>query len=66
MEFVKVEKEIISIYLVLAHDITSMWDVNDLIVKSFDQHLKSYRLLDHEPDSQKTVLLETARIVRIG
>ncbi|CAH2108107.1 unnamed protein product [Euphydryas editha] len=74
---VKAEKEKLSKYLDLAHEITAMWNVdstiivpivvsvNGLLAKSFDQHLKKLSLdCWIKGRIQKAVLLETARIVR--
>ncbi|CAH2262223.1 jg26837 [Pararge aegeria aegeria] len=76
---VKAEKEKVSIYSDLAHKITAMWNVestvivpivgsvNDLLEKSFDQHLKKLSLgcwIKWSGRIQKAVVLETARIVR--
>ncbi|CAH2243562.1 jg12873 [Pararge aegeria aegeria] len=74
---VKAEKEKVSKYLDLAHEITAMWNVestvvvpivvsvNGLLAKSFDQHLKKLSLgCWIKGRIQKAVVLETARIVR--
>ncbi|CAH2230253.1 jg20002 [Pararge aegeria aegeria] len=75
---VKAEKEKVSKYLDLAHEITAMWNVNEstvvvpivvsvngLLAKSFDQHLKKLSLgCWIKSRIQKAVVLETARIVR--
>ncbi|CAH2218490.1 jg2973 [Pararge aegeria aegeria] len=74
---VKAEKEKVSKYLCLAHEITAMWNVestvvvpivvsvNGLLAKSFDQHLKKLSLgCWIKGRIQKAVVLETARIVR--
>lgn len=74
---VKAEKDKLSKYLDLAHEITAMWDVdstiivpivvsaNGLIAKSLDQHLKSLSLDGWiKGQIQKAVVLDTARIVR--
>ncbi|CAH2227606.1 jg25108 [Pararge aegeria aegeria] len=74
---VKAEKEKISKYLDLAHEITAMWNVewtvvvpivvsvNGLLAKSFDPHLKKLSLGGWMKGRiQKAVVLETARIVR--
>ncbi|CAH2265665.1 jg4915 [Pararge aegeria aegeria] len=74
---VKAEKEKVSKYLDLAHEITAMWNVestvivpivvsaNGLLAKSFDQHLKKLSLgCWIKSRIQKAVVLETARIVR--
>ncbi|CAH2230236.1 jg19990 [Pararge aegeria aegeria] len=74
---VKAEKEKVSKYLDLAHEITAMWSVestvvvpivvsvNGLLAKSFDQHLKKLSLgCWIKGRIQKAVVLETARIVR--
>ncbi|CAH2211239.1 jg12295 [Pararge aegeria aegeria] len=74
---VKAEKEKVSNYLDLAHEITAMWNiestvvvpivvsVNGLLAKSFDQHLKKLSLgCWIKGWIQKAVVLETARIVR--
>ncbi|CAH2241353.1 jg15553 [Pararge aegeria aegeria] len=74
---VKAEKEKVSKYLDLAHEITAMWNVestvvvpivvsvNGLLAKSFDQHLKKFSLgCWIKGRIQKAVVLETARIVR--
>ncbi|CAH2232371.1 jg15309 [Pararge aegeria aegeria] len=73
---VKAEKEKVSKYLDLAHEITAMWNVestvivlvivsvNGLLAKSFDQHLKKLSLgCWIKCRIQKAVVLETARIV---
>ena len=74
---VKAEKEKVSKYLDLAHEITAMWNVESTIIvpivvsvhglfaKSFDQHLKKLSLNCWiKGRIQKAVVLETARIVR--
>ncbi|CAH2255620.1 jg19327 [Pararge aegeria aegeria] len=74
---VKAEKDKVSKYLDLAHEITAMWivestvdvpiivSVNGLLAKSFDQHLKKLSLgCWIKGRIQKAVVLETARIVR--
>lgn len=74
---VKAEKDKLSKYLDLAHEVTAMWDVestiivpivvsaNGLIAKSLDQHLKRLSLGGWiKGQIQKAVLLDTARIVR--
>ncbi|KAI8424045.1 hypothetical protein MSG28_002675 [Choristoneura fumiferana] len=74
---VKAEKDKLSKYLDLAHEVTAMWDVdstiivpivvsaNGLIAKSLDQHLKRLSLDGWiKGQIQKAVLLDTARIVR--
>ncbi|CAH2227192.1 jg14596 [Pararge aegeria aegeria] len=74
---VKAEKEKVSNYFDLAHEITAMWNVestvivpnvvsvNGLLDKSFDQHLKKLSLgCWIKGRIQKAVVLETARIVR--
>ena len=74
---VKAEKDKLSKYLDLAHEVTAMWDVNStiivpivvsangLIAKSLDQHLKSLSLDGWiKGQIQKAVVLDTARIVR--
>ncbi|CAH2235186.1 jg16174 [Pararge aegeria aegeria] len=74
---VKAEKEKVSKYLDLAHEITAMWNVestvivpivvsvNGLLAKSFDQHFKKLSLgCWIKGRIQKAVDLETARIVR--
>ncbi|CAH2241442.1 jg15639 [Pararge aegeria aegeria] len=72
---VKAEKEKVSKYLDLAHEITAMWNVESTVVvpivvfsllaKSFDQHLKKLSLgCWIKGRIQKAVVLETARIVR--
>ncbi|CAH2238933.1 jg13741 [Pararge aegeria aegeria] len=74
---VNAEKEKVSKYLDLAHEITAMWNVestvivpivvsfNGLLGKSFDQHLKKLSLgCWIKGRIQKTVVFETARIVR--
>lgn len=74
---VKAEKDKLSKYLDLAHEITAMWDVdstiivpivvsvNGLIAKSLDQHLKRLSLNGWiKGQIQKAVLLDSARIVR--
>ncbi|CAH2233862.1 jg18646 [Pararge aegeria aegeria] len=74
---VKAEKEKVSKYLDLAHEIIAMWNVdstvivpivvsvNGLLAKSFDQHLKKIQLgCWIKGRIQKAVVLETGRIVR--
>ncbi|CAH2234370.1 jg23672 [Pararge aegeria aegeria] len=74
---VKAEKEKVSKYLDLAHEITAMWNVestvivpivvpvNGLLAKSFDQLLKKLSLgCWIKGRIQKAVVLETARILR--
>ncbi|CAH2268555.1 jg2242 [Pararge aegeria aegeria] len=74
---VKAEKEKVSKYMDLAHEITAMWNVestvivpivvsvNGLLAKSFDQHLKKLSLgCWIKGRIQKAVVLKTARIVR--
>ncbi|CAH2242730.1 jg11459 [Pararge aegeria aegeria] len=73
---VKAEKEKVTKYLELAHEITAMWNVestvvpivvsvNGLLAKSFAQHLKKLSLGCWIMGRiQKEVVLETARIVR--
>ncbi|CAH0403609.1 unnamed protein product [Chilo suppressalis] len=74
---VKAEKDKLSKYLDLAHEVTALWDVdstfivaivvsvNGLIAKSLDQHLKSLSLDGWvNGPMQKAALLDTARIVR--
>ncbi|CAB0030643.1 unnamed protein product, partial [Trichogramma brassicae] len=74
---VKAEKDKLTKYLDLAHEVTAMWDVdstiivpivvsaNGLIAKSLDQHLKRLSLDGWvKGQIQKAVLLDTARIVR--
>ncbi|CAH2244234.1 jg20178 [Pararge aegeria aegeria] len=74
---VKAEKEKVSKYLELAHEITAMWNVesavivpifvsvNGLLAKSFEQHRKKLSLgCWNKGRIQKAVVLETARIVR--
>ncbi|CAH2240827.1 jg13456 [Pararge aegeria aegeria] len=74
---VKAEKEKVSKYLDLVHEITAMWNVestvivpiivsaNGLLAKSFDQHLKKLSLgCWIKGRIQQAVVLETARIVR--
>ncbi|XP_069358840.1 uncharacterized protein [Maniola hyperantus] len=74
---VKAEKEKVSKYLDLAHEITAMWSVDStiivpivvsvhgLIANSFDQHLKKLSINCWiKGKIQKAVVLETARIVR--
>ncbi|CAH2256097.1 jg10379 [Pararge aegeria aegeria] len=74
---VKAEKEKVTKYLDLAHEITAMWVVestvivpivvlvNGLLANSFDQHLKKLSLgCWIKGRVQKAVVLETARIVR--
>ncbi|CAH2245046.1 jg17443 [Pararge aegeria aegeria] len=73
----KAGKEKLSKYLDLAHEITTMWNVESTVVipivvtvkgllaKSFDQHLKKLSLgCWIKGRIQKAVVLETARIVR--
>ncbi|CAH2269135.1 jg23017 [Pararge aegeria aegeria] len=75
--FACTEKEKVSKYLDLAHEIAAMWNVestvvvpivvsvNGLLAKSFDQHLKKLSLgCWIKGRIQKAVGLETARIVR--
>ncbi|KAI8429475.1 hypothetical protein MSG28_000111 [Choristoneura fumiferana] len=77
INLVKAEKDKLSKYLDLAHEVTAMWDVdstiivpivvsaNGLIAKSLDQHLKRLSLDGWiKGQIQKAVLLDTARIVR--
>jgi len=74
---VKAEKDKLSKYLDLAHEVTAMWNVdstsivpivvsaNGLIAKSLDQHLERLSLDGWiKGRIQKAVLLDTARIVR--
>ena len=74
---VKAEKDKLSKYLDLAHEVTDMWDVdstiivpivvtaNGLIAKSLDHHLRRLSLDGWLKGLiQKAVLLDTARIVR--
>ncbi|CAH2240243.1 jg1800 [Pararge aegeria aegeria] len=80
LEFViPTEKEKVSKYWDLAHEITAMWNVestvvvpivvsvNGLLAKSFDQHLKKLSLgCWIKGRIQKAVVLETARIIVAG
>ncbi|CAH2267522.1 jg22610 [Pararge aegeria aegeria] len=72
---VTAEKDKVSKYLDLAHEITAMWNVEStvpivvsvtgLLAKNFDQHLKKLSLgCWINGRIQKAVVLETARIVR--
>lgn len=74
---VKAEKDKVTKYLDLAHEVTAMWDVdstdivpivvsaNGLIAKSLDQHLERLSLGSWiKGQIQKAVILDTARIVR--
>ncbi|CAH2237010.1 jg9502 [Pararge aegeria aegeria] len=73
---VKAEKEKVSKYLDLAHEITAMWNVestvivaivvsvNGLLTKSFDQHLKKLSLGCWIKGRIQKAVLETAHIVR--
>ncbi|CAH2218509.1 jg623 [Pararge aegeria aegeria] len=74
---VKADKEKVSKYLDLVHEITAMWgvestvivpivvSVNGLLAKSFVQHLKKLSFgCWIKGRIQKAVVLETARIVR--
>ena len=74
---VKAEKDKVTKYLDLAHEVTAMWNVdstdivpivvsaNGLIAKSLDQHLQRLSLGSWiKGQIQKAVILDTARIVR--
>ncbi|KAG6455661.1 hypothetical protein O3G_MSEX009336 [Manduca sexta] len=74
---VKAEKDKMSKYLDLAHEVTDMWDVDSTIIvpivvsahglipKSLDQHLRKLSIGRWVGGQmQKAVLLDTARIVR--